>query len=168
VDEKSILGLLDGESRKVQDLKENVSMLKDFLELVKKIDSLPAMDRRSHEESRSLYEAVSNGRDVNTMDKQLEGFFGTPCKPLGESMPLRLRFSPSVKYLGGARKDQSLSIKKLKSGEFYAALWPWQNSPETMTVHLGYCCNKMSDEDYSKLEKLVEEVLAEPQLGNSR
>lgn len=161
MDEKSILQVLDSESQEVQDIRENLDIMKDFLDLVKKIDSLPEMNRRSCEESRSLYEAVSQGRDINTMGKQLEGFFGPPCNPAGKSIPLTLRFSPAVKYLGGARKEQSLFIRKLKLGEFYGALWPWETSPESMTVHLGFCYTKMSDEDYTKLVALVEKVLAE-------
>ncbi len=161
MDEKSILDLLHSEGRGIQDIKENVNTLKDFLDLVKKTDSLASMDRRSYEESRSLYEAVSEGRDINVMAEQLEGFFGPPSKPSGESISLKVRFDPSVKYLGGIRKEQCLFLKKLKVGEFYGALWPWQKGPETLTVHLGYSCNGMSDEDYAMLEKLVDQALAE-------
>ncbi len=161
MDEKSILEILDSEAKEVQDIKKNLDITKKFLDLVKEINSLPEMDRRSHKECRSLYEAVSNGRDSDTMGKQLEGFFGPPSKRAEEPVPLKLRVNSSVRYLGGIRKDQALFIRKLKLGEFYAALWPWQSTPETMTVHLGYCCNKMSDEDYAKLEKLIDQALGE-------
>jgi hypothetical protein len=161
VDDRLILELLDGESRDVQDLRKNLDLTRHFLDLVTKIDSLPETNRRSFEESRSLYEAVSNGMDIDAMGKHLEGFFGPPLKPVGESIPLTLRFNSSAKYLGGIREDQTFFVKKLRFGEFYGALWPWQSSPGVMTVHLGFCCNKMADEDYSKLEKVLETALAE-------
>jgi hypothetical protein len=161
MDENSILECLDSKSQEVEDIRKNVDITKDFLDFVKKIDSLPEVNKRSSEESRSLYEAVSESRVINTVGKQLEEFFGPPCKRAGKSIPLMLRLNPSVKYLGGIRKEQSFFRRGLKLGEFYGALWPWQTNPETITVHLGFCCDKMSDEDYNKLAKLVETALAE-------
>jgi len=159
MDDKLILEKLNSKSREMEDIRSNLTVTKGFLDLIKRLDSLPDMSKRSSEESRSLYEAVSKNRDIATMEKQLEGFFGAPRKPAGQSVSFVLRFNPSVRYLGGVQGQQSLCIKKLKSGEFYGALWPWQRNPESMTVHIGFCCANMSDEDYEKLGNLIHEEL---------
>ena len=159
MDDKLILEKLNSGSQEIEEIKKSLTITKGFLDLIKKLDSLPDMSKRSSEESRSLYEAVSKNRDISTMEKQLEGFFGAPRKLAGQSVSFMLRFNPSVRYLGGVQGQQSLFIKKLELGEFYGALWPWQKNPENMTVHIGFCCAKMSDEDYEKLGTLVQEEL---------
>ena len=61
--------------------------------------------------------------------------------------------SPSIKYLGGIREEQTLFIRKTKSGVYYGALWPWQKKPENVTVHLGFISNNLTDKDFKRLEK---------------
>ncbi|MBU0987755.1 MAG: DUF1566 domain-containing protein, partial [Proteobacteria bacterium] len=128
---------------------------KGFLDLVKKIDSLSGMKKTDYSQIRSLYQAVSKGRDVFAMEKELDEFFGPPTKPAGKSLPFLLRFNPSIKYLDGIRKEQILFIKKVKAGFYYGALWPWKRDPLQITIHLGFCSHKMSDKDFKKLEELV-------------
>jgi tetratricopeptide (TPR) repeat protein len=142
-------------SKEVIDLKINLHNTKGFLEVVKKIDSLPDMQRTAYSETRSLYQTVSKGKDLNVLTQELEEFFGQPVKPAGKSMPFMLRFNPSIKYLGGVREDQLLFIKKVKAGFYYGALWPWKREPDKVTVHLGFCSHKMSDKDFKQLKELV-------------
>ena len=114
MDDKLILEKLNSKSQEMEDIRNNLTITKGFLDLIKKVNSLPDMSRRSSEESRSFYEAVSKNRDVSTMEKQLEVFFGSPRKPAGQSVSFMLRFDPAVRYLGGVQSQQSLFIKKLK------------------------------------------------------
>lgn len=143
------------ESKEVIDLKTSLHTTKGFLDIVKKIDSLPDMQRTAYGQTRSLYQTISKGKDLNALAKELEEFFGKPVKPAGKSMPLTLRFNPSIKYLDGIRKDQFLFIKKVKTGFYYGALWPWKKEPDKVTVHLGFCSHKMSDKDFKQLKELV-------------
>ena len=143
------------ESKEVKALKLNLNVTKGFLDLVKKIDSLPDMKKTTYDQTRSLYQAVSKGRNIDAMEKELQEFFGDPAKPFGKPMPLMLRFNPSIKYLDGIREEQVLFAKKVKAGFYYGALWPWQRDPQQITVHLGFCSHKMSDKDFRRLEELV-------------
>ena len=144
-----------GESKEIKDLKISINITKGFLNLVKKIDSLPNMDKTPYAETRSYYQAVSKDRDLNSLEKQLEDFFGPAIKPAGKPIPMMLRNNPSVKYLNGLREEQTLFIRKLKQGLYYGALWPWQKKEGNITVHLGFCSHKMSKQEYNRIEKLA-------------
>jgi len=86
----------NSESKEVKALKLNLNVTKSFLDLVKKIDSLPDMKKTTYDQTRSLYQAVSKGRNIDAMEKELQGFFGDPAKPAGKPMPLMLRFNPML------------------------------------------------------------------------
>jgi len=146
---------MPSDSKAIKDLKLNLNVTKGFLDLVEKIDSLPDMKKAKFTETRSLYQAVSKGRDVEAMEKELEEFFGPPAKPAGKSISLLLRRNPSITYLDGIREEQILFIRKVKLGFYYGALWPWRRDPNQITVHLGFLNPKMSDKDFKKLEQLV-------------
>jgi len=143
------------ESQKLIRLKNDLNTTREFLELVSFLDKVPQMEKTSYDATRSLYQAVSKGRDISTLEKKLEAFFGPPSKASGKSMPMSLRFNPSTKYLRGIRDEQSLFLRRTKEGFFYGALWPWSKNPKTITVHLGHISSKMSKKDYNDLEKLV-------------
>ncbi len=95
------------------DLKTSLHTTKGFLYIVKKIDSLPYMHRTAYGQTRSIYQATSKGKDLNALAKEFEDFFGKPVKSAGEPMPLKLRLNPSIKLLGGVRKNQLLFTKKV-------------------------------------------------------
>jgi hypothetical protein len=143
------------ESQELIRLRKDLNLTREFLELIRFLDAQPQMEKTSYDATRSLYQAVSKGRNISTLEKKLETFFGPPSKESGKSMPMSLRFHPSTKYLRGIRDEQSHFLKKTKEGFFYAALWPWLKTPENITVHLGYISNKMSKRDYNDLEKQV-------------
>ncbi|MBW1821020.1 MAG: DUF1566 domain-containing protein [Deltaproteobacteria bacterium] len=143
------------ESQELIRLKNDLNTTREFLELVRFLDKVPQMEKTSYDATRSLYQAVSKGRNISTLEKKLETFFGPPRKASGKSMPMSLRFNPSTKYLRGIRDEQSLFLRKTKEGFFYGALWPWSKNPKNITVHLGHISNKMSKKDYDDLEKLV-------------
>jgi hypothetical protein len=151
----SMVDISGGESKEIKDLKININITKGFLNFVKKIDSLPNMDKTPYAETRSFYQAVSKDRDLNSLEKQLEDFFGPPIKPAGKPIPMMLRNNPSVKYLNGLREEQTLFIRKVKQGLYYGALWPWQRKENNITVHLGFCSHKMSKQEYNRIEKLA-------------
>ena len=150
-----MIDISDSDAKEIKALKINLKITKEFLDFIEKIDSLPDMERAPYTKTRSLYQAVSKGRGIKTMEKQLEEFFGVPIKPAGKPIPLLLRFNPSIKYLRGIRKQQTLFIKKVKSGFYYGALMPWNLVEGNITVHLGFCSHKMSKKDYKKIEELV-------------
>ena len=87
-------------------------------------------------------------------------FFGTPAKEADNPLPRKLRKSSVVNYLGGIEKDQSLFIIELKTGQFYGALWPWRRNKAKIEIHLGYCSDWMSDEDYQQLSSLVHHCIS--------
>jgi hypothetical protein len=147
------------ESKELLDLRITINIARDFLTFVELLYTVPNMHKAPYGDTRSLYQAVSKGRDIHKLGREMESFFGPPKKPAGHPIPKMLRFHPATKYLGGVRDNQALYFKKTQNGVFYGALWPWDKTPENITVHLGYCNNKMSGKDFRNLEKLVKTKL---------
>ena len=156
--------LLNGDSKEIRDLANNEAVLVGFLTLIKGIDTLPDMSTRFYEDSRSLFQRTASGQPLEALMKTLSQFFGPTAKAPGKSLSVALRFDPSVKHLGGIRKDQVLFLKKLKTGSFYGALWPWQQEPGKIEVHLGFCSPSMHQTDYSRLEILVNRFLCQKKI----
>ncbi len=152
--------ILTGDSDEIADLKANLSTLEGFIELAREIDSLPNTKKRFFEESRSLFQTTALGRGIDELESFLTKFFGSAVKPAGKPLPRKLRKNSVVKYLGGIQKDQSLFIMSLKTGQFYGALWPWRRNKSKIEVHLGYCSDWMSDEDYDQIETLVSQCIS--------
>ena len=94
----------------------------------------------------------------------LSEFFGAPAKAPGKNLPVSLRFDPTLKYLGGIRKDQALFLKKLKTGTFYGALWPWQRDSDKIEIHLGFHSASMSNPDKDQLGNLVKKFLSQKKI----
>ncbi len=156
--------LLTGDSNEIRDIAKNEAVLVGFLTLAKNVDDQPDMSTRFYEEPRSLYQVTSSGRPIDELVEVLSTFFGKPAKVPGKSLPVSLRFDPTVKYLGGIRKDQALFLKKLKTGAYYGALWPWQQDPGKIEVLLGFCSPSMSDQDYKQLGTLVKKFLSKKKI----
>ena len=156
--------LLTGDSKQIRDLVNNEAALVGFLTLVKQIDDMPDMEKRFYEDSRSLYQATAVGLSMADLAAILNEFFGDPAKAAGKGLPVSLRFEPTVKHLGGIRKDQTLFLKKLKSGSFYGALFPWQRDPQNIEIHLGFCSPGISGTDVDTLGTLVSRFLSQKKM----
>jgi len=159
MDEQLVAEILTSDSDEIADLKANLSILEGFIDLVCEIDSLPDIIKRFYEDSRSLYQTTSISRDIADLEKILSKFFGAPVKPAAKPLPRKLRKSSVVKYLGGFQKDQSLFTVDLKTGQFYGALWPWRRNKSKIEIHLGYCSDWMTNEDYEALETFVHQTV---------
>ena len=155
---------LTGDSKEIRDLAKNEAALVGFLTLAKGVDDLPNMSLRFYEEPRSLYQVSASGHPIGELVEILSVFFGLPAKAPGKGLPVTLRFEPTVKYLGGIRKDQALFLKKIKTGTFFGALWPWQRDPDKIEVHLGFHSSGMSDADYHRLGTLVQKFLSQKKI----
>ncbi|MCB2144887.1 MAG: DUF1566 domain-containing protein [Deltaproteobacteria bacterium] len=156
--------MLTGDSKEIRDIATNEAVLVGFLTLAKGVDDLPDMSIRFYEEPRSLYQVTSKGHSLEELVEILSSFFGKPAKAPGKGLPVSLRFDPTVKHLGGIRKDQALFLKKLKTGSFYGALWPWRQDPGKIEVLLGFCSSSMSEEDYNQLATLVQKFLSKKKI----
>ena len=75
-------------SREMTDLLIGLNVTRDFLALVELLDTLPNLQITPYNVTRSLYQAVSQGRDIATLGMQLEGFFGPAKKSPGKPMPV--------------------------------------------------------------------------------
>ncbi len=155
MDPKLATEFLTSDSDEIAELKANLNLLEGFIGIAREINSLPDTNKRFYEESRSLFQVTSVGRDIVSLESILSKFFGLPVKPAGKSLPRKLRKNSTVKHLGGLQKDQSLFLLNLKTGQFYGALWPWRRNKTKIEVHLGYCSDWMTDHDYQQLENLV-------------
>jgi len=153
-----------GDSEEIRDLAKNEAVLVGFLTLVKGIDDLPDTESRFYEKPRSLYQITATGYGIDDLMAKLSEFFGAAAKSPGETLPTDLRFRPTVKLLGGIRKDQALFLKELKTGTFYGALWPWQRDPDKIEILLGFCSPSMADEDVRGLETLVNKFLSKKKI----
>lgn len=160
MDETLVTEILTSDSDEIADLKANLNLLEGFIDLVREIDGLPDIKKRFYEESRSLYQTTAVGHEIDELEKTLSKFFGEPIKPAGKALLRKFRKSSVVKYLGGIQKDQSLFTLDLKTGQFYGALWPWRRNKSKIEIHLGYCSDWMTDEDYEALEGLVRQTVS--------
>jgi hypothetical protein len=140
--------------QEIQNIKKDLDLARDFFCLVKMFDVLPEIERHADKQTRSLYQAVSKGRDIKALESQLEAFFGEPQKPAGKSISGKLGSHPAVKYLRSIQKEQALFIKNAKTGVYYGVLEPDSESNQ-ITIHLGFCNHEMSAKDHQKLEALV-------------
>ncbi len=160
MDQQLVAEVLTSDSDEIADLKANMDILDGFIDLIGKIDALPDIKKRFYEESRSLYQTTAVNKNISELEEILSEFFGPAVKPADKALPRKLRKSSVVKYLGGAQKDQALFTLELKTGQFYGALWPWRRNKSKIEIHLGYCSDWMSDEDYSQLENLVSQEIS--------
>jgi outer membrane protein assembly factor BamD (BamD/ComL family) len=160
MDQQFVDEILTSDSDEISDIKANMDKLAGFIDLVREINSLPDINTRFYEESRSLYQTTSVGHEIGQLEKMLSKFFGPPVKPADKSLPRKLRKSSVVKSLGGIQKDQSLFTLGLKTGQFYGALWPWRRNKSKIEIHLGYCSDWMTNEDYEQLEKLIRQSVS--------
>jgi hypothetical protein len=87
MEQKSTIQRSKKQSKEIIDLKISLNITRDFLCLVQLLDTLPNTKRVPYDVTRSLYQAVSKGRDMHTLGKELEGFFGPPIKPAGQLPP---------------------------------------------------------------------------------
>ena len=156
--------LLAGGSEELQDIAKNEAILVGFLTLAKRIDDLPDIGTRFYEDSISLYQVISSGRDIDELVNLMAEFFGEPAKAQGDKLPTNLRFDPCVKVLKGIRKDQVFFQKKIKTGSYYGALWPWERDPDEIVIHLGYCSPSMSEADYNRFCTLVKKFLSKQKI----
>ena len=160
MDTKTILKILCGNSKELEEIKNKLPVFVDFLNLINTIDALPEINQSASRENLSLYQTVSRNLTMEDLKKHFTPFFGPPVKPAGEKSPFGLRFNSSAKFLGGIQTKQALFTKKLKHGEFYGSLWPWQRKINNITIHLGFSSASMSDADYAELELAVRKSLA--------
>ena len=165
MDQQLVAKLLTSDSDEIAEIKANPKLLERFIELIQEIEGLPENHKRFYEESRSLYQATITKRDITDLEKLLSKFFRAPVKPAGKPLPRKLRKSSVVTYLGGIEKNQSLFIIELKTGQFYGALWPWRRNKNKVELHLGYCSDWMTDEDYQQLENLVHQSISDYAFG---
>lgn len=160
MDQLLVAEILTSDSDEIADLKANIAILDNLIELARQIDELPNTSKRFYEDSRSLYQSTCSGQDIISLENMLSRFFGPPAKPAGKPLPRKLRKNSSVKYLGGIQKEQSFFLLLLTTGEFYGALWPWQRNKEKIEIHLGYCSDWIADEDYEQIETVVKRSLS--------
>ena len=160
MNQQLVAQILTGNSDEIEDLKLNLPILEGFIELIRRLDALPETSKRFYEASRSLYQSTCTARPITELETLLAKYFGPPVKPAGKTLPRKLLKNPSVKYLGGIQKDQSLFRLPLSTGEFYGALWPWHRNKAKIEIHLGYCSDWITDEHYQQLETLVKRSLS--------
>ena len=152
--DKSKTDISDNAKQEIENIKKDLDQARDFFCLAKMFDVLPEIKRQDDKQTRSLYQAASEGRDIKALESQLEAFFGEPKKSAGKSISETLGSHPAVKYLGSIRKEQALFIKNARTGVYYGVLEPGSGSDQ-ITIHLGFCHHEMSAEDHQKLETLV-------------
>jgi hypothetical protein len=152
--------IITGQSKPLQELKANPTILGAFLNLTKRFDTMSGMDKRFYEEQRSLYQVTAVGKSLQQLEDMMKAFFGIPFKPAGRSLPLKWRRMPTINHLNGIKKEQVLFLSKLEWGEFYGALWPWRLHPDKIELHLGYCSADLPQEEYQQLQELTARYLS--------
>ena len=152
-------------SSEIKEIKENSMILGGLLELAKKLDSLEKVEKRFYEWSRSLYQATATGESMENLEGLFKEFFGLPIKPVGKGLPFKLRLSPSVKQLNGVKNEQVLYIKKLKYGEFYGALFPWQRNSDKIEIHLGFSSSRITEGAQAQLLTVAKKYLSKSAMG---
>ena len=111
MDEKTIANILRGDSKVLEDIRNNLPLFIKFLDLVNTIDALPEINQSASRENRSLYQTVSMGLAMEDLKHYFSNFFDRPVKPEGKKSPFSLRFNSSAEFLGGIQINQALFIK---------------------------------------------------------
>ena len=142
------------QQQKLEYIEKDLDLARDFFCIVKMVDILPQVKRHTDKQTRSLYQAISEGRDIQALENQLEAFFGKPQKPTGESLSGNLESHPAVNYLGSIQNEQALFLKNARTGAYYGVLEP-DSASNHINIHLGFCHHQMSAEDQHKLEALI-------------
>lgn len=135
MDEKSILEILSG--AKIKDIKADINIRADYINLIHKIDTMPEMSRNFFDETRGLYHADMDEKDNKTVKGFLKEFFGAP--------------SFKLRSITG---KQTIFRKKVKSGIYYGELFPVDGDKAKMAVNLGFYGYNMSNKDYKNIAKL--------------
>ncbi|NNF97815.1 MAG: DUF1566 domain-containing protein [Desulfobacteraceae bacterium] len=161
MDSKLIQDFLTGSSKEIVELREKAGLVTGFLKLAHQLNSLPQTERRFYEKDRSFFQATAIDRDQVELENILKDFFGSPIKHAGNPLPITLQLNPAVKYLRGAGKEQTLFLLQLNYGEFYGALWPWKKDSGKIEIHLGYCSEEISPEDYGKFALMVKKAISQ-------
>lgn len=95
----------------------------DFRQMLFEIKKRPLQELRAH--SDNYFEAVMSATQLVAAEDVLVSYFGVPLKPAG--------LSPSgdanhfSRPYGGIRQNQTMYLRKEKSGNEIAFLWPWGN-----------------------------------------
>ena len=145
-------------NKALRDILENDEDLMKLFHLIKKLNALPHVIKQSRPDSRCLYEAISKGLSIGSLEQIIEDFFIPLQKPAGTNLPLKLKLNKTVRMLRGIRKDQSFFLRKTSVGEIYGALWPWQSEPQNATIFLGLNGDTIKEDNYRQLEELIEQV----------
>ena len=64
MDQQLVAEVLTSDSDEIVDLKANLDLLYGFIDLIRKIDTLPDISKRFYEESRSLYQTTAVNRNI--------------------------------------------------------------------------------------------------------
>ena len=94
---KSKTEMSSNPKQEIQDIKNDLDQARDFFCLAKMFDVLPEIKRQDDKQTRSLYQAASEGRDIKALENQLEAAirewlkarwpFRNPALP-GRDMPI--------------------------------------------------------------------------------
>jgi len=132
-------------------------LLISFVALMEHIDRLPHVERRFRKQRASIYQAISKQTPVEELARLMVPFFGQPIDGAAQTAASCL----CAAHLGGIKADQTWFVKKIGAGEFYGALWPWQQNKDVVTIHLGLVNPQMPAADYQNLAKQITAQLAQ-------
>ena len=143
--------------RELTILTRQPDLLISFVELMEHIDRLPHVERRFRKQRASIYQAISKQTPVEQLARLMVPFFGQPIDGAAQAADPYL----CAAHLGGIKADQTWFVKKIGAGEFYGALWPWQQNKGVVTIHLGLVNPQMPAADYQNLAKQITAQLAQ-------
>lgn len=108
------------------------------MKLLEEIKKTMELEVRSPSDTKLLFEAVFQSKDLDKLLELLRKHIGEPLKPPGKRVRFARDVAKIVDSIGGIRTEQSFYIKKEETGEYvWAALWPWQSDPSRITLKIN-------------------------------
>jgi hypothetical protein len=104
------------------------------MNLIEAIKQTVQMEIRQTSDGVKYLEAVIERKDLEVLLTLLRKHLGPPAKEFGKEAKFPKEIQRLVDSLGGLRIEQSFFYRKDGNQLIYAALWPWQSSPDKITL----------------------------------
>ena len=108
-----------------------------MMNMIEEIKDTLTMEIRPNSKGLEYLEAVINKKDLELLNSLLKKYLGPAAKESGKEANLPEEIQKIVNSLGGLRNEQSFFYRQDGNKVMYAAIWPWQSTPDKITLKSG-------------------------------
>src|SRR4030043_1158396 len=107
------------------------------MNMIEEIKETLKMEIRPNSQELEYLEAVLHKKDLELLNSLLKKHLGPAAKESGKEANLPREIQELVNALGGLRNEQSFFYRQDGNQVIFAAIWPWQFNPDTLTIKSG-------------------------------